>query len=61
MHLNTLATQSIQGRVERGIAPALLDVGATKAIVIALSLSLHELAGKNVRPQAVPPGATATD
>lgn len=36
--------------------------GATKAFVLALSLSLHkELAEKNVRIQAVLPGATATD
>ena len=36
--------------------------GATKAFVLALSLSLHkELAGKNVRIQAVLPGATATN
>jgi short-subunit dehydrogenase len=36
--------------------------GATKAFVIALSLSLqHELADKGVRVQAVLPGATATD
>ena len=36
--------------------------GATKAFVLALSLSLHkELAEKNVRVQAVLPGATATE
>jgi len=36
--------------------------GGTKAYVLALSLSLHkELADKNVRVQAVVPGATATD
>jgi len=35
--------------------------GATKAFVLALSLSLRkELAEKNVRIQAVLPGATAT-
>lgn len=36
--------------------------GATKAFVLALSLSLHkELAEKSVRVQVVLPGATATD
>ncbi|MBV8536951.1 MAG: SDR family oxidoreductase [Alphaproteobacteria bacterium] len=36
--------------------------GASKAFVLAFSQSLqHELAGKNVRVQAVLPGATATD
>jgi uncharacterized protein len=36
--------------------------GGTKAFVLALSLSLHkEFAGKNVRVQAVLPGATGTD
>jgi short-subunit dehydrogenase len=47
-----------------GIAPEVLNgvYGASKAYVIALSQSLHkELAGKNVRIQAVLPGATATD
>lgn len=47
-----------------GIAPEILNgvYGATKAFVLALSLSLdRELAGKNVRIQAVLPGATATD
>jgi len=47
-----------------GIAPESLNgvYGASKAYVIALSQSLHkELAGKNVRIQAVLPGATATD
>ena len=47
-----------------GIAPEMLNgvYGATKAFVLALSLSLHkELAGKNVRVQAVLPGAIATD
>ena len=46
------------------IAPELLNgvYGATKAFVLALSLSLHkELAEKNVRIQAVLPGATATN
>jgi uncharacterized protein len=47
-----------------GIAPERLNgvYGATKAFVLALSLALHkELAEKNVRVQAVLPGATATD
>jgi short-subunit dehydrogenase len=47
-----------------GIAPESLNgvYGASKAYVIALSQSLHkELAAKNVRIQAVLPGATATD
>ena len=47
-----------------GIAPEILNgvYGGTKAFVLALSLSLHkELADKNVRIQAVLPGATATD
>ena len=47
-----------------GIAPEVLNgvYGGTKAYVLALSLSLHkELADKNVRVQAVVPGATATD
>src|SRR4029078_369100 len=36
--------------------------GGTKAFVLALSLSLHkELADKNIRIQAVLPGATGTD
>ena len=46
------------------IAPEILNgvYGATKAFVLALSLSLHkELAGRNVRIQAVLPGATATN
>ena len=45
------------------IAPELLNgvYGGTKAFVLALSLSLHkELAEKNVRIQAVLPGAIAT-
>jgi short-subunit dehydrogenase len=47
-----------------GIAPEILNgvYGATKAFVVALTLSLHkELADKNVRVQAVLPGAIATD
>jgi short-subunit dehydrogenase len=47
-----------------GIAPEILNgvYGGTKAFVLALSLSLHkELADKNVRVQAVLPGATATE
>ena len=46
------------------IAPELLNgvYGGTKAFVLALSQSLHkELADKNVRIQAVLPGATATN
>jgi len=46
------------------IAPEILNgvYGSTKAFVLAFSLSLHkELAQKNVRIQAVLPGATATD
>jgi short-subunit dehydrogenase len=46
------------------IAPELLNgvYGATKAFVLALSLSLHkELGEMNVRVQAVLPGATATN
>jgi short-subunit dehydrogenase len=47
-----------------GITPEVLNgvYGATKAFVLAFTLSLHkELAEKNVRVQAVLPGATATD
>lgn len=47
-----------------GIAPELLNgvYGGTKAFVLAFSQSLqHELADKQVRIQAVLPGATATD
>jgi short-subunit dehydrogenase len=47
-----------------GIAPDVLNgvYGASKAYVLAFSQSLHkELADKNVRIQAVLPGATATD
>jgi uncharacterized protein len=47
-----------------GVAPERLNgvYGGTKAFVLAFSQSLHkELADKNVRIQAVLPGATATD
>ena len=47
-----------------GIAPEVLNgvYGASKAFVLAFSLSLHkELAESNIRIQAVLPGATATD
>ena len=47
-----------------GITPEVLNgvYGGTKAFVLAFTLSLHkELAEKNVRIQAVLPGATATD
>ncbi|KSV80243.1 AraC family transcriptional regulator [Sinorhizobium sp. Sb3] len=47
-----------------GIAPELLNgvYGGTKAFVLAFTLSLQkELADKNIRIQAVLPGATATD
>ena len=47
-----------------GVTPEVLNgvYGATKAFVLALSLSLHkELADKHVRIQAVLLGATATD
>jgi uncharacterized protein len=47
-----------------GITPEVLNgvYGATKAFVLAFTLSLHkELVDKNVRIQAVLPGATATD
>lgn len=47
-----------------GIAPDLLNgvYGGTKAFVLAFSQSLkHELGDKNIRVQAVAPGATATD
>jgi short-subunit dehydrogenase len=47
-----------------GIAPELLNgvYGATKAFVLAFSLSLSkELAARNIRIQAVLPGATATE
>jgi len=47
-----------------GISPEALNgvYGATKAYVLALTHSLqHELAGKDIRVQAVLPAATATD
>ncbi|MEY9324606.1 SDR family NAD(P)-dependent oxidoreductase [Sinorhizobium fredii] len=47
-----------------GIAPELLNgvYGGSKAFVLAITLSLQkELADKNIRIQAVLPGATATD
>jgi short-subunit dehydrogenase len=47
-----------------GIAPEILNgvYGATKAFVLAFSLSLHkELAASDIRVQAVLPGATATE
>jgi short-subunit dehydrogenase len=47
-----------------GVAPEILNgvYGGTKAFMLALSLSLQkELADRNVRVQAVLPGATATD
>jgi short-subunit dehydrogenase len=47
-----------------GITPEVLNgvYGGTKAFVLAFSLSLHEeLTEKNIRVQAVLPGATATD
>jgi short-subunit dehydrogenase len=47
-----------------GIAPEILNgvYGGSKAFVLALSLSLHhELKDKNIRIQAVLPGATATE
>jgi short-subunit dehydrogenase len=47
-----------------GVAPEILNgvYGGTKAFMLAFSLSLHkELADKNVRVQAVLPGATATE
>jgi short-subunit dehydrogenase len=74
--LTRLTYAAVPGFVERGggtiiniasivgIAPESLNgvYGGTKAFVLALSLSLHkELAEKNVRIQAVLPGATATD
>ena len=46
------------------IAPELLNgvYAGSKAFVLALSQSMHhELSGKNIRVQAVLPGATATD
>jgi hypothetical protein len=47
-----------------GIRPEVLNgvYGATKSFVLAFSQSLHhELADKNIRVQAVAPGATATE
>ncbi|MDI7861169.1 SDR family oxidoreductase [Rhizobiaceae bacterium n13] len=47
-----------------GVAPEVLNgvYGGTKAFVLAFTLSLQkELADKNIRVQAVLPGATATD
>jgi short-subunit dehydrogenase len=47
-----------------GVAPEILNgvYGGSKAFVVAFSRSLdHELASKNIRVQAVLPGATATD
>jgi uncharacterized protein len=47
-----------------GVAPEILNgvYGGTKAFVLAFSQSLHkELAEKNIRVQAVLPGATATE
>ena len=74
--LTRLTYAAAPGFVERGggtiinvasvvaITPEALNgvYGATKAFVLAFSQSLqHELADKNVRIQAVLPGATATD
>jgi short-subunit dehydrogenase len=47
-----------------GVAPELLNAvyGGTKAFVLAFSCALHkEFADRNIRVQAVLPGATATD
>jgi short-subunit dehydrogenase len=52
------------GTLSKGVAPEILNgvYGGAKAFVLAFSQSLHhELADKNVRVQAVLPGATATD
>jgi hypothetical protein len=74
--LTRLTYAAVPGLVERGggtivniasivaIAPELLNgvYGGSKAYVLAFSQSLHhELADKNIRVQAVLPGATATD
>lgn len=74
--LTRLTYAAVPGMVKRGggaviniasivaIAPELLNgvYGASKAYVLAFSQSLnHELADKNIRIQAVAPGATATD
>jgi short-subunit dehydrogenase len=74
--LMRLTYAAVPGFVQRGggsviniasivaIAPELLNgvYGGTKAFVLAFSQSLkHELADKNIRIQAVLPGATATE
>ncbi len=74
--LMRLTYAAVPGFVQRGggsiiniasivaIAPELLNgvYGGTKAFVLAFSQSLkHELADKNIRVQAVLPGATATE
>ena len=74
--LTRLTYAAVPGLVERGsgtiiniasvvgIAPELLNgvYGASKAYVLAFSQSLrHELADRNIRIQAVLPGATATE
>ncbi|MGJ4857671.1 SDR family NAD(P)-dependent oxidoreductase [Labrys sp. La1] len=74
--LTRLTYAAVPGLVERGggtivniasivaVAPELLNgvYGGSKAYVLAFSQSLHhELAEKNIRVQAVLPGATATD
>jgi short-subunit dehydrogenase len=74
--LTRLTYAAVPGLVERGggtiiniasivaIAPELLNgvYGGSKAFVLAFSQSLkHELAEKNIRVQAVLPGATATE
>lgn len=74
--LTRLTYAVVPGMVERGggaviniasivaIGPEVLNgvYGASKAFVLAFSQSLkHELADKNIRIQAVAPGATATD
>jgi short-subunit dehydrogenase len=74
--LTRLTYAAVPGFVARGggsiinissivaVAPELLNgvYGASKAYVLALTQSLnHELADKNIRAQAVLPGATATD
>jgi len=74
--LTRLTYAAVPGFVTRGsgaiinvasivaIAPEILNgvYGGTKAYVLAFSQSLrHELADKNIRIQAVLPGATATD
>jgi short-subunit dehydrogenase len=74
--LMRLSYAAVPGFVERGagaiiniasivaIGPEILNgvYGGSKAFVLAFSQSLkHELAGKNIRIQAVLPGATATE